>query len=81
MDDITENADENESDTITVRSRENPDGTSDSQSDSTRQIFAEAEIQESFSISTTIGWFLLVLTGLIIFLTILISKRKMRVKR
>jgi len=79
--DIPENADENESDTLTVRSRENPDETSAVQSASTAQLSVESETRESSSISTTIGWFLLVLIGLIIVFTILINVRKRGVKR
>jgi hypothetical protein len=50
-------------------------------SDTARQISNEYQISDSLRISKNIGWFLLVLTGLIIFFTILINKRKMRVKK
>jgi hypothetical protein len=50
-------------------------------SDTARQISNEYQPSNSIKISKNIGWFLLVLTGLLIFFTILIKKRKMRVKK
>jgi len=75
-DEITENADENDSDKMTVLSRENPDEKSEVQSDSTGQPLAEHETQKSFSISKNIGWLLLILIGVIIVISYMIKIRK-----
>jgi hypothetical protein len=77
-DGITDNTDKNESDKMTVPGRENPDETSEVQSDSAAQILAEQENQRSFSISKNIGWLLLILISVIIVISTMIKMRKSR---
>ena len=81
VDDITEQANENESDRMSLLNRENPDRKSAVQSDSARQILSEYETVESFSVSKNIGWLLLILIAVVIIISYMIKNRIIRVKR
>jgi hypothetical protein len=69
------------SEKMSTQMQTNPAETTVVNSDTARQISNEYQTSDSLRISKNIGWFLLVLTGLIILFTILINKRKMRVKK
>jgi hypothetical protein len=71
----------NVSEKVSTKEQAKSEETTVVNSDSVEQISNEYQTSDSLRISKNIGWFLLVLTGLIILFTILIYKRKMRVKR
>lgn len=76
MDEITEISVENESDKLTVPSKEIPAEKSEVQSDSSAQTSVEHETHKSFSISRNIGWLLLILIGVIIVISYMIKSKK-----
>jgi hypothetical protein len=68
------------SEKMSTQMQAKPEETTVVNPDTARQISNEYQTSDSLRISKNIGWFLLMLTGLTILFTILIYKRKMRVK-